>query len=529
MPFTPWSGSSGSAGIQPYQFQPETYGALGNGIIGTGGTGTSGLSTLTDAGASFTSADVGKFIVINQGANGAFVNPLCTTISSVGGPTSVTLAAPFTANAANAPYVYGTDDAAAINAAVTAAANYAQANQGKAQVIFGAKIYALGAVTHPTAPIPYNCHIQLPAGTQLGKRLDIELIGVGEAPASVYWESTAPDLAGTTLMSMIFPPNQPDGTFGSFSVVGGPNATTGLGPGNFANVKINWQGITVCAPFNSQAIGVDGVRLAQLNVPHGRALAFAPVNFSGASVGGPYLSSSTGYVTNDQGIGFRFPTWLNNAFSYVGHLVSQGFSIGVDIAEHFMASEVIALYGDRAVQVSNLSSGAHAGTISHLLAEQLNHLIFANNCAIGANYPLSIMTMDSETIATDHLNDPNNALNGICYFSSGTSGHPVASTGAASSFTFIDIFSTASSPPGHWASPPAVPASTVAQQNTAYRQAWVSIHTGAGVTVSVIAVDGTTTGLTIPASSSAAVFVPSGKNITLTYAGGTPTWDWWLA
>ena len=80
--------------------------------------------------------------------------------------------------------------------------------------------------------------------------------------------------------------------------------------------------------------------------------------------------------------------------------------------------------------------------------------------------------------------------------------------------------------PGHWASPPAVPLTTVAAQNTAWRDAAVTVATGAGVTVSVIAVDGTATGATLAASSSTTVIVPAGKTITLTYAGGTPTWVW---
>src|SRR5260370_34009088 len=63
------------AGMQvpPWQFQVSAYGAEGDGKVGTGGTGTSGTATVTDAGASFVNAaapagDVGKYIIINQGA-----------------------------------------------------------------------------------------------------------------------------------------------------------------------------------------------------------------------------------------------------------------------------------------------------------------------------------------------------------------------------------------------------------------------------------------------------------------------------
>ena len=84
---------------------------------------------------------------------------------------------------------------------------------------------------------------------------------------------------------------------------------------------------------------------------------------------------------------------------------------------------------------------------------------------------------------------------------------------------------------GHWGSPPSLTGNSgVAIQNTAWRDASIVVHTGVGVTVSAISVDGTSTGLTMAASSSLALpVVPSGKNVTLTFAGGTPTWDWWLA
>jgi len=73
---------------------------------------------------------------------------------------------------------------------------------------------------------------------------------------------------------------------------------------------------------------------------------------------------------------------------------------------------------------------------------------------------------------------------------------------------------------------PAVPATTVAASNTTGSDIMVYIVTDGATTVTVIAVNGTTTGQTMAVSSQKAMLLPAGGTITLTYAGGTPTWTW---
>ena len=69
---------------------------------------------------------------------------------------------------------------------------------------------------------------------------------------------------------------------------------------------------------------------------------------------------------------------------------------------------------------------------------------------------------------------------------------------------------------------PGVSASTTAFRNPFWRDAAVQVNNGSA-TVTGVAVDGASI-LTGPGM----VVVPSGKNITLTYSGGTPTWSWTL-
>lgn len=77
-------------------------------------------------------------------------------------------------------------------------------------------------------------------------------------------------------------------------------------------------------------------------------------------------------------------------------------------------------------------------------------------------------------------------------------------------------------------SAPGFPATTVAKQNDRGVDCSVWITTPGGVTISAVAIGGTTiTGVTAAASSTIGPFrVPALQTITITYAGGTPTWQW---
>ena len=73
-------------------------------------------------------------------------------------------------------------------------------------------------------------------------------------------------------------------------------------------------------------------------------------------------------------------------------------------------------------------------------------------------------------------------------------------------------------PTGDWASKPAIPASTVAQANESDHLMWVEVTGG---TVTVVAVDGVTTGRT-----SGAFFLRPGSEIAITYSVVPTSWKW---
>lgn len=403
-----------------WQFTPENYGGTGDGKIGTGGTGTSGTSTFTDSGASFVNAtapagDVGKVIVINQGTSGSGTqfgtsqNPFCGTISAVNSATSVTLSANLGATCTAAPYVFGTDNSAAIASALSAAATWAEANNWECEISFGPYIYMLKALTQSTSPVHYNSHIALPYGPQTGQRLVIKMIGSGE-PQCDYWEAEAPQLNGTCLVSGIFPGSQPDGTYGQVSIIGSTTQQD-FGGTTFAGTRLVLDNITLAAPWNSPIYGVDGRYIGQMIIPRGYFRAFTPVNVPGASIGGPYTQR---IPTTTSSVGFAYPIRGNNTANIGGEITAETVAFGVTCAEHTSFWRLTALYNQSGCYLTDTASVTHGVTIQHFCCEGANISLDAAGVSTG-NFPIFIGLMDNEVLNTSHINDPNNMLVGVVH------------------------------------------------------------------------------------------------------------------
>lgn len=94
------------------------FGTRGNGNLMQGaGTIAASSSSLTVAGGAFTSADIGKVIIVGAGdALGSGPDKLVSTIQSVGSATQITTAAASAYNLNSVNVVYGSDDSAALQA-----------------------------------------------------------------------------------------------------------------------------------------------------------------------------------------------------------------------------------------------------------------------------------------------------------------------------------------------------------------------------------------------------------------------------
>jgi hypothetical protein len=513
-----------------YQFLPETYGAKGDGKA-VSDVVANGTATITSATAGWSAADVGKHIMIN-GANGATSGPLITTIASIQSPTQVTLASAAGASATGCQAVWGTDDTAAFNAAFAAAKTYALAANYLGEVVCKDKIYIWSAApTQQTNPT-YNAQVLIPYPnlTGTGPKLLIKFTGAGANGFAQFFQSTTPNISGTCIVSMQAAPTTPDPTFGVQAVLGGPSGG-GAFSGGFANTHFHVDGISIYCPIFTNLKAWHFGFLGGTSWGHFSANIFAPP-ISGTH---PVLTDLPPLAAFQatRGVGVIFPYTGNNDDVAGIRCAVEGYETCVVIADHFTCLSLATVYADLAVLFDSTQGGSgssHLIYIGNWSCEAYNGGFLAN----GGFATLNIC-MDTEPIGgagdpSYDVKDQGANLFGtfrVTDNNARTNRRPVV-INCANLAVVNDMMG-----PGPWTNavtpnPPAVPASGTAQQNTSWRNAAVIIATGAGVTVSAINIGGTVTGQTIPASSSATVRVPAGKNITLTYAGGTPTWVWVL-
>lgn len=103
---------------KPRVFNVLAYGARGDGLRKNNGVISSGDATLTSTGATFSSGDIGKSIVVEGAGSGG--SDLFTTIASINSATSVELAANASTSVSGAVFIYGTDNTPYFQAAINA-------------------------------------------------------------------------------------------------------------------------------------------------------------------------------------------------------------------------------------------------------------------------------------------------------------------------------------------------------------------------------------------------------------------------
>jgi hypothetical protein len=109
--------------VPSWQTDVSDFGARGDAKVVADAAMTAGTATLTSASAIFTSADVGKTVVVNGAGASA---PLFTTITQLINPTTVTTAGNASTTVSNAVATYGTENTGAFQKAL----NWASANKG---------------------------------------------------------------------------------------------------------------------------------------------------------------------------------------------------------------------------------------------------------------------------------------------------------------------------------------------------------------------------------------------------------------
>jgi len=502
---------------------PEAHGAKRDGKLITDATITAG-PVLSSALTTFTAGDVGKVVAINAGntLNGSPTTVFANIVTFTDAHhVAITARDGATINAtASANAVYGTDDTAAVKAAVANVVQSAQAaGLSAGRVALSEGIYMIAGATTKEHVMYYgNAQIPLPIVAPVpNDKFVLEISGPSDCAAPTHWAQTTPHLPGACLFSTLYAQAN-DSSYGFPSVIAGPN-TTAFGTFGYpagwhqsnnvwSNMHLAVRNMSLVTATNPSQNGfdlrcvacasLDGVGLYTFDVPANQ-------------------DSQTGGL-NGQGVGVYMPGINNNDYQEVGTLTIYAWPVGVSAPDHFNAKSLRMIYCKSGVMPApqlgsnSLTHGAH---IEYLSAEACISAIDASileSSSTVPTFPFTVAHMDTEVTGTWDINDPDNYLSGVIWVGNinNTGGVPLVNgAGNARVTAFYQER-------GHVAAP-SVPATTVALTNPFWRDCAVTVSGG---TVTAVAVDGTATGVT-----SGTVVVPSGKTITLTYSAA-PSWNW---
>jgi hypothetical protein len=415
------------------------------------------------------------------------------------------VANPWQFNVRSAPYNAAGDgsanDTAAIQAAVDAAAAYAVANNGYAEVLFPPATYLLTSAGRTDRS--GNAQIALPLIAGTANKITLALIGVADAASMPHWNATSAQRNGVILKSTW---NATDGSSNSNegSVIGGPTQPNGyVSGGVFSNCNIVIKGIQVQVPFTSRGSDTSGIDLRGMANTHIDDTAFFPAAT-------PNQLNGT-YSTPGWSFGIATPVPGNNDLCIMRNCSVEGATYGIYLGEHVAADRLAAIYCYTGILNGGFFSSVgqqHHNWVGSASVEACNnavHVVGGGKIVINSLSTEGSMNhvVDNTGIATGTI-----GLGGIISTIN-------VSDPTGIKVTYLDRSAGA-------ATAPTVSASTSAFRNPFWRDAAIQVNNGSAI-VTGVSIDGASV-----LSGPGMVILPSGKSVTLTYSGGTPTWTWTL-
>jgi hypothetical protein len=353
-----------SAGVtaDPWVFivTDDAYGAVGDGVVLGDGAMGSGSAVLTSATAVFTDADIGKPISV-KGAAASGITTLVTTIASRQSATQVTLSAANASGGAlsGAVVIYGTDDTAAIQAAVDAAEAYLVSHT-YACVYFPPRAYVVAGALKNTKH--GNGQIIFGAYATTGNKRILEFRGATDGAAAVrHWEQTVPQYAGSCLLSLgVYSSTSAQTTNinadGNPGVISGPNEGDGYGvSANFSNMQAVLKNLAILTSHSSFGLTYGAANL------WGCANAYIE-NFgygtAGVVTGSDY--TSPGLFGTGLSVGLLLPAPGNNDEIILRNVgCGGGYTYALFLTEHSVVDRFMALYCWAAI----CAIGTYAGSV----------------------------------------------------------------------------------------------------------------------------------------------------------------------
>lgn len=361
----------------------KDFGATGNGIGFLDGAISSGTPNFVSASSTFTAGDVGKAIFIDgAGAAGA---TLVTTISAYVSATAVTLAANASTTVSGADGNYGTDDTAAINAALTYAGSlsitrpvfpeYGWVLDGGTTVVFPAGLYMATDVL----TVPMNVSVE-----GAGKHSTVFRSSATEA---VMRNVGTPTASGTY--------NQTGMAFRNFSISGMRSKTSQVGLGLLRVISATFQNIL------TEQCGSHGIAMYESSVNN-----FS--NVESISNGGAGLYMTYGFDSWSNRTGAAFPCNANS-FYFIRCLQNEGAGIWLDVGtngNNFYSANA---------EYNYYSSGGNVGYNVHITSDAYAPNVFYDMWTEGPCEAHVYLNCSSPSITTKLFNWK--------HFGNGTSGN----------------------------------------------------------------------------------------------------------
>jgi hypothetical protein len=512
-----------SAG-EPYEFVVEDFGAKGDGTLVSDGVMSSSVNPTHLACTTsnpFANAVAGMGVyVVGAGSAGA---DLFTTIFQVVDSGHVILTTGASTSVSGVGVVFGTDDTAALQAAINGAVAYAQSTpRSYAEVVFRDAIYLCNTVPTPGGPggaTKGNSVLTLPIIPVADEKVTLSFKGVNwGADALLHWDQQVPQTAGTVLMTNLLGGTL-NATYWYPFILGGPYDGYGLGSALFSNMLVILDGITFSAPWNPTYGGANflGVGEARVTSAGYMALGLAPV-----SSGTAWPKLVSGGPANVS-YGLVMPDIDNNDLSDILFFSAEGVGTAVCAPEHVTFQSIHALLCGTAINPTSPSGSAAAhNSVSgkYLSCENCYAAVGAYN---GGGGKVQIDVIDMEVVTYPVADSSDVLVGSVGLVWNGVPGYGSFLPLGATQMRIIYLDAV----PGAVTAPTVPGTSGTPVQNQFYRDATVYVSSGgAGSAVTGINVNGIGTALSLGTSGTVTVSVPSGAEITLVYTGTKPSWAW---
>ena len=325
------------------------YNAVGDAQVVTDGAMGSGSAVLTSATASWPTTVVGKAISV-KGAGPTGVTTLVTTVASRQSATQITLTAANASGGAvsGAIVIWGTDDTAAIQAAVNAAESYLANGHTYAQVYFPPRPYIVAGALNTSKS--GNGQIVFGPYPVAGNKTILEFRGETDGAAAVrHWQQAAPQFSGSCLISLgaySSPSAQTSdiNAHGNPAVICGPNEGSGYGKTSGGAVFSNMQAVVknLAILTTHTAYGITYGALSLWGVANAHVENFG-YGTAGVVTGNDY--SSPGTFGTGLSAGLLLPAPGNNDHVIAKNLsCGGGYTYACFLTEHAVVDRYMALY-----------------------------------------------------------------------------------------------------------------------------------------------------------------------------------------